>query len=246
MNIKDLFENAEDGKLTYEQFEAMAKESGAKFADLSDGKYVSVSKFDSAIKAKDNEIATRDEQINTLNETISTRDTDLAQLQEKLKSADEDATKLADLTTSLSDLQSKYEADVKNYKDLMAQQKYEFAVKEFANTKQFSSEAAKRDFTREMLAKQLQMEGDRLIGADDFVSIYSEQNADAFKVELPEPEPIVTEVSEVVSHPIVEEPKVEEVEPDDIEIPEVFVGSAQGFDSGDEDWSFDFQGVRSH
>lgn len=240
MNIKDLFENAENGTLTYEQFEAAAKEGGAKFADLSDGKYVSKSKYEADLKAKDNEITTRDEQINTLNENISTRDNDIVSLQEKLKSADEDATKLADLTTSLTDLQSKYEADVKKYEDQMAHQKYEFAVKEFANTKDFSSEAAKRDFTREMLAKNLQMDGDRLIGADDFVSIYSQANADAFRIETPEPEPIPEPEPTVVEEPIVEEPIVE-----DVDVPE-FMGSAQGFGSQEEDWDFGFQGVRAH
>ena len=44
--ITDFFDKAENGTLTYEQFEAMSKESGAKFADLSDGKYVSKSKYD--------------------------------------------------------------------------------------------------------------------------------------------------------------------------------------------------------
>ena len=49
--IKDIFEKSENGTLTYEQFEALAKEKDAKFADLSDGKYVSKSKYDSDIKA---------------------------------------------------------------------------------------------------------------------------------------------------------------------------------------------------
>ena len=44
MNIKDLFDKAENGILTYDQFEALVKENGLKFADLSDGKYVSKSK----------------------------------------------------------------------------------------------------------------------------------------------------------------------------------------------------------
>ena len=146
----------------------------------------------------------------------------------------------SDYEGKLADLQSKYEADVKKYEDQMAHQKYEFAVKEFANTKDFSSEAAKRDFTREMLAKNLQMDGDRLIGADDFVSIYSQANADAFRIETPEPEPVPEPEPTVVEEPIVEEPIVE-----DVDVPE-FMGSAQGFGSQEEDWDFGFQGVRAH
>ena len=51
MNIKDFFANAEDGKLTYEEFEKAAKEAGAKFADLSEGKYVSKAKYEDDLKA---------------------------------------------------------------------------------------------------------------------------------------------------------------------------------------------------
>ena len=57
-SIKDVFKDSET--LTLEQFEAKAKELGFKFADLSDGKYVSKSKYDDDLKAKDTEISTRD------------------------------------------------------------------------------------------------------------------------------------------------------------------------------------------
>ena len=41
MNIKEIFDKAENGTLTFEQFEALAKDNKAKFADLSEGNYVS-------------------------------------------------------------------------------------------------------------------------------------------------------------------------------------------------------------
>lgn len=189
MNIKELFEKSENGVLTYEQFEAAAKEGGAKFADLSEGKYVSKSKYDSDIKAKDTEVETLTGRIDDLNTTIATRDTDLADLQRQIELAGEDASKIADLNNSLTTLQSKYEDDVKNYQNKLAQQSYEFAVKEFANTQKFTSQAAKRDFVNTMLAKNLQMEDGKILGRDDFVEKYSLDNADAFVVDNPNPTP---------------------------------------------------------
>ena len=106
-------------------------------------------------------------------------------LKAQLKDAGTDATKLAELETQLGDLQTQYKTDTDNYKAQLSKQAYEFAVKDFANGKKFSSNAAKRDFINSMIAKGLQMEGDKILGADDFVTSYSTDNADAFIVEEP-------------------------------------------------------------
>ena len=190
MNIKELFDKAENGTLTYEQL--MAAAGDAKFVDLSEGKYVSKSKYDSDLRAKDTQMEGLNSQITALNETIATRDADLAGLQTQLTEAGQDAAKLSDLTAQFTSLQQKYETDTQNYQNQMKQQAYEFAVREFANTKKFTSNAAKRDFTQAMIAKGLQMEGDKLIGGEDFVSIYSAENADAFVVDVPAPTPAPT------------------------------------------------------
>lgn len=188
MNIKELFENAENGTLTWAQFEALAKAGGAKFTDLSEGKYVSKSKYDDDIKSKDDSIS-------QLNTTISQRDTDLADLQTKLKSAGTDATKLSELQTNFDTLQSKYTSDMQAYQQQLASQRYEFAVKEFANSKKFSSNAAKRDFTTAMISANLKYDDakDKIIGAEDFVESYSEDNADAFIKEEVKQEPAPTQ-----------------------------------------------------
>lgn len=172
-DVKELFDQAEDGVLTYEQFMALAKEANAKFVDLNEGGYVSKNKYESELEAKSKEIE-------TLNGTISTRDTDLETLKKQLEEAGADTTKLNDLTSQFQALQSKYDTDSKNYKKQLSQQAYEFAVREFANTKNFSSQAAKRDFVQSMIAKQLKMEGNSILGADDFVKVYTESNQDAF------------------------------------------------------------------
>lgn len=181
MTIKELFDKAENGTLTLEQFEALAKEGGAKFTDLSTGAYVSKDKFD-------NEVASKDNQIKTLNETIKSRDKDLKDLKTQLTDAGTDSEKLAELQTQFGNLQTQYKTDLDNYKSQLSKQAYEFAVKEFANTKKFSSNAAKRDFVNSMIAKELKMEGDKILGADDFVTAYSTDNADAFVAEKQEQE----------------------------------------------------------
>lgn len=181
MTIKELFDKAENGTLTFTQFEELAKANNAKFADLSTGAYVSKDKFD-------NEVSSREGTINKLNETLKERDKDLKNLKTQLTEAGTDSEKLAELQTQLGNLQTQYKTDTDNYKAQLSKQAYEFAVKDFANGKKFSSNAAKRDFVNSMIAKELKMEGDKIIGADDFVSMYSSENADAFVVEQPKSE----------------------------------------------------------
>jgi len=237
MNIKDIFDASEGGTLTYEQFEAAVKAGGAKFADLSDGKYVSKSKYEADLKAKDteiearvNEITGRDTQIQQLNETITTRDTDLANLQKKLEEAGQDATKLTELSNQMTGLQQKYDADVQNYKNQLQAQAYEFAVKEYAQTKNFSSQAARRDFTQSMISRKLEMEDGKILGRDDFAEKYFAENPDALVVEkAPEP-------------PIEQQPEQPKVT-----IPE-FVAPTPGPDASSPDggFQFNFTGVRAH
>jgi len=235
MNIKELFDKAEDGILTYDQFEALAKEMGAKFADLSDGKYVSKSKYESDLKTSNQQVESLNSQIEALNSTITTRDEDLANLQKQLELAGEDKAKLDELNASMTDLQAKYEADMQANEAKLHQQSYEFAVKEYANSQKFSSTAAKRDFIRAMIEKNLLMEGDKLIGGDDFRDAYAAENNDAFYVEK-EPE-------------LPAEPELEdEPEPTEPSTPiPTFVASTSGAPQSDEDtFDFGFVGVRAH
>ena len=180
MTIKELWEMAatEDGMLSYEQFDQLARENKAKFADISEGKYVSINKYNDDLKAKD-------VQIDNLNGTIQTRETDLNSLQEQLKNAGADASKLEELSSNLTALQTKYDTETKELQSQLAKQGYEFAVREFAATKNFSSKAAKRDFINTMINSNLKMskDGKSIMGAEDFVTEYTADNADAFITE---------------------------------------------------------------
>lgn len=177
MTLKEILEEAqaEDGTLTIESIEEVIANNHVKFADLNEGKYVSKHKYEDDIKAKDTEI-------NGLNETLKSRDTDLTDLQAKLAEAGTDAEKLSTLSTDLTSLQTKYNEDTKALQDQLANQARDFAIREYASTKQFSSAAARRDYISTMQKSdliKLDKNGD-LKGLTDFDEDYSKENADAF------------------------------------------------------------------
>ena len=177
MNVKELFDKAENGTLNWEQFTAAMTANNANFVDLGEGKYVSKSKYD-------DEINKLNGQITSLNGTITNRDTDLEALRQKFGGI-EDIDTLKTAAKDLDALQKKYDKETKAYQAQLSQQAYEFAVKDFANGKKFTSNAAKRDFVNSMIAKNLTMENGVIIGASDFVDAYSKDNSDAFQADAP-------------------------------------------------------------
>lgn len=178
MTVKEIFEKAENGTLTYDKFVELA--GSAKFADLNEGQYVSKRKYEDELEGKAGEI-------NTLTETISQRDADLKKLKKQLKDAGTDADKLSTLSTELSTLQDKYKEATESYKKQLESQAYEFAVREFATSQKFSSKAARRDFIESMIKENLNMKDGEILGAKDFVKSYSKDNEDAFVVEESKP-----------------------------------------------------------
>ena len=177
--LKELFEKAEGGVLSYELFGALAHD--AKFVDLSGGDYVSTQKYN-------DELAKRDTRITSLDETVKARDTDLQSLKAQLDAAGTDATKLTELTTKFEDLQKQYDKDTKAYKKQLKDQEYQFAVTEFSNQQKFSSKAAKKQFEAELLARNLQVDNGVILGATDFLAAYRAENEDSFEADKAEPE----------------------------------------------------------
>ncbi len=180
MNVKEIFEKAENGTLTLEQFEQAAKEAKANFVDVSEGNYVSKHKYE-------DELAAKAKEIETLNSTISNRDTDLAELRKQLDELEDGVISTTELNAAFKDLQTKYDTDMKAYKEQLSKQAYEFAVKEFANSKEFTSQAAKRDFIQSLMNENLKMKDGQIIGADDFTKGWTKDNADAFVTKKAEP-----------------------------------------------------------
>ena len=114
------------------------------------------------------------------NTDIAQRDTDLATLQEKLKNAGADANKLSNLQTDFDTLQQTYNNAKADYEKQLAQQAYDFAIRENVANLKFSSNSAKKAFISDITAKNLSMENGKILGFDDFVNAYKEQDAGAF------------------------------------------------------------------
>ena len=122
-------------------------------------------------------------QITDLQGQVTQRDTDLADLQGKLTAVQEDAGKLSEAQTALTGLQDKYDTERKEWEQKNAKQAYEFMIRERANTLTFSSSAAKKEFIREAIGKNFQVDGDTVLGFDDFVGKYKESDPGAFSTD---------------------------------------------------------------
>lgn len=154
------------------------KTKHVRFADLSEGGYVSAEKFKAQTEARDN-------QITALQAQITQRDTDITDLNAKLTAAQGDAGKLGDVQKQLGTLQAKYQQDQQKWAAEAAKQRKEFMVRERANDLKFTSAAAKREFIRQANEKDFQLDGDVLMGYEDFAAKYKTDNADSFVVEKP-------------------------------------------------------------
>lgn len=154
------------------------KTKHVRFADLSEGGYVSVDRHNSQVNGLT-------QQVNDLTGQISQRDADITGLQEKLTAAQTDASKLSEVQTQLSGLQSKYQQDQQEWGAKVTKQRKEFLVREQANGLHFSSAAAKRDFIGQAKAKDFQLDGDTLIGYTDFLTKYKEENPGALVEQQP-------------------------------------------------------------
>lgn len=123
------------------------------------------------------------------NTDIAQRDTDLADLKQKLADAGTDAETLKNLQTEFDNLKTNYANAQADYQKELNKQAYEFAVKEKTNGLQFTSNSAKKAFLSDALAKNLTMDNGNILGFDDFVNAYKEQDAGAFVVETTTDEP---------------------------------------------------------
>ncbi len=123
------------------------------------------------------------------NDDIKQRDTDLADLKQKLADAGTDAETLKNLQTEFDTLKTNYANAQADYQKELNKQAYEFAIKEKVNGLQFTSNSAKKAFLSDALAKNLTMDNGNILGFDDFVNAYKEQDAGAFVVETTTEDP---------------------------------------------------------
>ena len=143
--------------------------------------YKTIKEFEGTQK-KLSDVETERDTYKTKYETdIAQRDNDLATLKKQLEDAGADKTKLDELTNKLSALQTTYDNAKTDYEKQLLQQKHEFLAKELVSGIEFTSQSAKKAFLTDLLAKNLPVENDKLLGFDDFVNAYKEQDAGAFK-----------------------------------------------------------------
>lgn len=154
------------------------KTKHVRFADLSEGGYVSVDKFNAQVNGLS-------QQLKDLQGQLAQRDTDITGLQEKLTAAAADASKLVEVQTQLTGLQAKYTKDQQDWAAKTAKQRKEFMVREKANGLQFTSAAAKRDFLGQANGKDFKLDGEILMGYEDFLATYKSENPGAFVEEAP-------------------------------------------------------------
>lgn len=148
--------------------------------------YKTVSEVDT-LRTKLNKAETERDTIQTKYDTdIAQRDADLISLQTQLKEAGGDAEKLATLQANFNTLQTTYNTAKADYENQLAEQAYDFAVKENSAKLKFSSNSAKKAFMSDLKAKKLSMENGKILGFDDFVDAYKEQDAGAFITEKTE------------------------------------------------------------
>lgn len=144
-----------------------------KLVNLSDGNYVAKSKYEDDLRAKDTNIK-------TLTDTIGERDKALGELKKQLESAGTNADALKELQSKFSALEAQAATDKKNYEAAIKLEQYKGACKDFASTLKFKSKADKEHFINSMIAKNMEMDGNKIIGASDYLDSYKKDYADSF------------------------------------------------------------------
>lgn len=150
--------------------------------------YKTVNEFE-RLNEKMNDLETKNTELQEkYNTDIQQRDTDLSDLKSQLESAGNSQEALNALQAKFETLSTDYANAKTDYEQKLKKQNYEFLIKEAANGLNFSSNSAKKAFILDALEKNLTVADGKLIGFNDFVDLYKNNDADAFKPENP-PEP---------------------------------------------------------
>lgn len=146
-------------------------EKKVKLANLSEGGYVSKEKHQDKLNALQ-------AQIDDYKAQVSKRDADLQALHDQLSKAD--PAKLDEVSASLTALQSRYDEDAKAWQAKLDAQAYEFLIREKASELTFTSNAAKKAFVADAIAKGFKLDGDSLLGYNDWLNAYKEADPGSF------------------------------------------------------------------
>lgn len=166
--------------ISKEAIDQIMAENGA---DIENARASERSKFDT-------ERSQLQTQVSDLQTQLKQRDEDLAGIQNQLTAAQADAGQLAEAQKQLTALQTKYDRASKDYEAKTAAQAREYAVRVAAAGLKFSSASAKRAFIHDALAdKGVKLDGNALLGYNDFLETYKTNDPGAFVQEQKDPEP---------------------------------------------------------
>ena len=122
-----------------------------------------------------NELKKEIEKLKTEKEGIETQLTEANSKIEGFKEIDVDK-----IRAEVDEWKEKYETDTKNLKDSLTQKDYDYKVQELTNGLKFSSNGARKSFINDLKEKNLKLEDGKLLGFDDFVKSYQENDPNAF------------------------------------------------------------------
>ena len=160
------------GKEVYEGLsDDIKKEYDEKELIINDGTYIPKAKFDS------------------LNEQKKDLENQLKETNDKVQELSKVDTE--ELKKQIEDLQKKYEEDTKELNNKYEAREYDIKLNDYAKDLKFSSNSARKSFMNDLKAKELKFEDDKLVGFDDFVSSYKENDPDAFMEEKKEEPSVV-------------------------------------------------------
>lgn len=113
-------------------------------------------------------------------EASAKKDNDLKELQKKLETAGTDSEALKKVQDDLKALQATRESEKADYEKKLASQHYEHLIREKAGELHFTSNSAKKAFIADALKQELKVNGDELLGFNDFVTSYKKEDSGAF------------------------------------------------------------------
>ena len=122
-----------------------------------------------------NELKKENEKLKTEKAGIETQLTEANKKIEGFKEVDIDKIK-----AEVDEWKSKYETDTKNLQDSLTQKDYDYKVQELTSGLKFSSNGAKKSFISDLKEKGLKLEDGKLLGFDDFVKSYQENDPQTF------------------------------------------------------------------
>lgn len=164
--LRKLF--AEGESLTFDQLKAKIEaDTNLKIINLMDGGYVSKQKLDDKIT----ELTGVKQQLTDANAEI-----------QSYKDMDIDGIK-----KSAADWEQKYVADTKALQEKLATQQTEFAAKTYLRGFKFTDPMVEEAVFRQFMEKKFVMEGDKFLGADEYMAEMQKQHPAIFVAENPNP-----------------------------------------------------------